>query len=446
MRGWGPARSASASAPTRASGDDSRSGRSTASTTAVARTGSPSAVHSTSAWSTSPAPGQDVDAAPEHLVGRRRQDAAEELAAEQRGPVRPGVGRLGLEEDAGLADRRQQRRQVGATEVGEEAGRQVRQVGDERRAARARPARRRRGSPRRGSRTARRRAPGARRRAPAGRADRCAARPGRPAARRAATRRSPARSPGPCRAGRSSRPSRSTSAARDGEVGGREPGHVAGRPQPGDAQRRRPAAGQHEVQPRREVEDQRLEEVLQRVAGGDVGVVDDDDRVVDDRRRRPRRRCWRRARRSGRGCPASRERRGPAAGRRRSLGARSASPSSSWRARENGVQPAGGRVTSMARCATARAAAPSSSCPNPAPRPRGSGGGRGRGAPARPTGHRHPGRRTSPATLRQPSGGPRRGPGRVRAAARRSPGRVVSSRRSPRLLARRRSVVPARVR
>ena len=65
------------------------------------------------------------------------------------------------------------------------------------------------------------------------------------------------------------------------------------------------AAGEHEVQARRQVQDERLEELLQRVARRGVGVVDDQRQVtLDDAARRSRRRS-RRAHRPGPGCPAS---------------------------------------------------------------------------------------------------------------------------------------------
>ena len=227
---------------------------------------------------------QHVDAVPEHVGGRRRQDAPEELAAEQRGPVRPGVRGLGLDEDAGLADRRQQGRQVGTTELGEELGRQVRQVGDERQQV---PLRRQGAAEDLLGEVVEQH--GVRRqehvdeRTPV---ERTAARHGldgqlhgeRPAAGRPHDL-------------QDRRPTRAVEAepvdvgGADGEVDGREPGHVAGRPQAGDAQRRCPAARQYEVQARREVEDQGLEELLQRVARRDVGVVDDEDGVLVDRRR-----------------------------------------------------------------------------------------------------------------------------------------------------------------
>ena len=69
----------------------------------------------------------------------------------------------------------------------------------------------------------------------------------------------------------------------DGEVLLREPGHLPGCPQPGDPQRRRPARGQHEVQLRRQVHHERLEEVAQRVGLLDIGVVEDHERVHGDR-------------------------------------------------------------------------------------------------------------------------------------------------------------------
>ena len=154
--------------------------------------------------------------------------------------------------------------EVGAAELGEQAGRHVRQVGGQREQLALGARRRRRGPPRRGSRTARRRVRAAGRRASRGRSARRAAPPRPPAARRAASRRSTARSRRSLRGG-GVEPERVDVGRRDGEVARRDPGDLAGRPQPGDAQRRRPPARQHEVQARREVQHERLEELTQRV-------------------------------------------------------------------------------------------------------------------------------------------------------------------------------------
>ena len=69
---------------------------------------------------------------------------------------------------------------------------------------------------------------------------------------------------------------------RDGQVLGADPGDLAGRPQPGDAQVRLGAAGDDEVGRGRKTEHQRFEEGHQRVVVGDVDVVEDDQRVVGD--------------------------------------------------------------------------------------------------------------------------------------------------------------------
>ena len=82
------------------------------------------------------------------------------------------------------------------------------------------------------------------------------------------------------------------------------------------------AAGEHEVQARRQVQDERLEELVQRVAVGGVGVVDDQRQVTRRRPARRSRRRSRRGRRPGPGCPASRARSVPAARRRRRTAAR----------------------------------------------------------------------------------------------------------------------------
>ena len=74
---------------------------------------------------------------------------------------------------------------------------------------------------------------------------------------------------------------RSRSSGGDGEVGRGHPGDVAGRPEAGEPHRRLVPARQHEVELRRQAEDQRLEKALDRVAGRGVGVVDRDDRVGD---------------------------------------------------------------------------------------------------------------------------------------------------------------------
>ena len=52
----------------------------------------------------------------------------------------------------------------------------------------------------------------------------------------------------------------------DGQVAGRDAGDLAGGSEAGDAQHRRLAAGEHEVQARRQVQDERLEELVQRIA------------------------------------------------------------------------------------------------------------------------------------------------------------------------------------
>ena len=275
MRGWSPARSATRSGADERVGRRSRSGRSTASTTSARQRRVAEAVQSTSACSRSPRGRSTSTAARSRSVGRRRQGAADELAAEQAGAVRcpasvgPGSRKMPPSPIGAAAAARSAR-----PSIAEQAGGDVRQVGGEGEQLALGLGDGRRGPRRRGSRTARRRAPAAGRRASAGRSVRCAAAPRRRAARRAATRRSPARSRAIVSRGRLVEPERVDVGRRDGEVGGREPGHLAGRPQPGDAQRRRPPAGQHEVQPRREVQHERLEELA----------------PADRRRRRRRRR------------------------------------------------------------------------------------------------------------------------------------------------------------
>ena len=279
--------------------------------------------------------------------------------------------------------------EVGPPDLAED-GRATRGGGGRRSpAARARARRRRRAPPRRGTRRAPHRGPAGGRRAPSGRS----ARPRRSDLGGELHGERPAAGhPGDLIDGRRGR------RVEPADVGGadREVGRPSRRATSPAARRRamRSTGGLRHASTRcrrgRQVQDERLEELVQRIA---VGGVD----VVDDERPCPRRRRGRRDRadRCGQGARLVRvvRRVGRGAGRQVVVdaGARAAElvDELTRQARTASSRPAGGSPRCSGRRRRSPAASPS--CPNRGRRPRASAGGRGPGRPA-------------PLSVRRPSG------------------------------------------